>query len=75
MRVCVHANQCFIFFFLLALFRVKKKKQFFFHMAAVCTIEEEIKGVNIIGSTPSSAGGLLPTVLQRAHISNYPLRF
>lgn len=44
-------------------------------MVAVCTIEEEIKGVNNIGSTPSSARDLLPIVLQRAHISNYPLRF
>lgn len=88
MRVslCMQTNTGFFFFFFAYTVSGKKKKNFFFifeillcffkfEMVAVCTIEEEIKRVNIMGSTPSSTRDPLPTVLQRAHISNCPLRF
>lgn len=54
--MCVCACEPILIFFLLTLFRVKKKnkkKKSVFHLVAVRTIEEEIKGVNITGSTPS----------------------
>lgn len=49
----------------LTLFRVKKKKSIF-PLVAVCTFEEEVKWVNITGSTPSP-----PFVSQRPAANSF----